>query len=266
MKNRFSIFFSVLLTSYCFGGTSYNTYVDNSSCCVSEENCFDPCSFQGWSFDVGGQYTWMLFTSPGLPNFSGHTGGAHGSITYQKRDNVFAKVRTFWNRGHLEATGRTSDENEIYVDLLAGYTFSSFCDRWLITPYLGMGVDLLDDDKSATSLVTSLDLRYRIHYAIAGLDLRYLSRNWVFGVVCDCFPTFDQYLKIVGLAGAAWTLGKRIGVNAHLPIDYRFSDWLWLEVAPYYRYLPIGKSSVLGLPKRDLHEVGAFVSFRFFVL
>jgi len=234
---------------------------------ISEsECCNNPCLFQGWSIDVGGQYTWMLFTSPCLPNFSGNTGGAHGSITYQKRDSVFAQVRSFWNRGHLQATGRSSNENEIYIDLLAGYCFSSGCERWMITPYLGIGVDFLNDHKSSTPEVTDIKLKYRLNYGVAGLDVRYMfERDWVFGAQVECFPTFEQHLSITGLPGAAWTLKERIGWNARLPIDYRLTDGIWLEIAPYYRYLAIGKSGVLSLPKRDLHEVGGLVTFRFFI-
>lgn len=230
-----------------------------------KDNHCDSSSFQGWSFDIGGQYTWMLFNSPGTPKFSGSTGGAHGSITYQKSHSLFAQVRSYWNGGHLTASGRTAHEKEFYTDLLAGYCFSAY-KHLMITPYLGLGFDFLTDHKSATAYVESIKLKYKLNYGILGLDVRYVYRkDWAFGGQVECFPTFEQNLSIEGLSGAAWKLKERVGWAVRLPTAYRLVYKIWLEVTPYYRYLPIGKSNVLDLPHRNLNEVGGLVTFRFFL-
>jgi hypothetical protein len=128
-----------------------------------------------------------------------------------------------------------------------------------------MGFDFLTDHKKAHAGIASIDLNYRIYYALIGLDFRYYWENWSIGAQVDCFPTFNQYLVIKGLSGAAWKMKERVGFAARLPVGVKITNWVWFEITPYYRFLPIGSSHVLGLPHRNLNQWGAFIAFRFFI-
>lgn len=217
---------------------------------------------EGWSFDLGGQYTWMQFTTP--PTFSGSTGGVVGKITYQKADEFYGQLRTVYNAGSLSGSHRSSRDSEWYTEVVGGYCISAGR-WWTITPYAGFGFDFLTDHKKAFSSFPPITLFYRIYYVPIGIEFKYAQDTWYIGAQIDCFPTFNQYLVIKGLKGAAWKLSERVGWDARLPVGFKLANHCWIELAPYYRLLPIGSSNVLGLPHRNLNEYGAFVAFRFFI-
>jgi hypothetical protein len=225
----------------------------------SQRLCFKP---QGWSFDIGGSYTWMSFSTP--PTFSGSTGGVLGKITYQVPDSYFGQIRSYYNIGPLSSSTNKTSFQESYSEFLAGYCITAV-QNWTITPYAGLGFDFLFDDRTGYGSIAPIDLKYTIYYAIAGFETHYTWRDWMLGLQFDCFPTFNQYLKVGGLSGAAWTLKNRVGAEVQLPFAYRYARNYWLEFAPYYRFFPIGTSSILGLPARDLNQWGIFVTFRFFL-
>ena len=217
---------------------------------------------QGWSFDLGGQYTWMEFTTP--PTFKGSTGGVVGKITYQQTDAFFGQLRTVYNIGPLSAGKRSSGDSEWYTEIVGGYC-ASVGRWWTITPYAGFGFDFLTDNKKAVFAFAPIKLFYRIYYVPIGIEFKYARATWYIGAQFDCFPTFNQYLSIQGLKGSAWKLSERVGWDVRLPVGFKLADHYWIELAPYYRLLPIGSSSVLGLPHRNLNEYGLFLAFRFFI-
>ena len=137
--------------------------------------------------------------------------------------------------------------------------------NWTITPYAGLGFDFLFDDHTGYASISPIELDYTIYYAIAGVETHYVWPDWMLGFRLDCLPTSNQYLRVESLSEAAWVLKNRTGVAAQLPFAYRYAMNYWLEFAPYYRFLPLGASSTLGLPERNLHQWGAFVTFRFFL-
>ncbi|MDE3055627.1 MAG: hypothetical protein KGI80_02895 [Verrucomicrobiota bacterium] len=204
----------------------------------------------------------MTFSTP--PTYSGSTGGVLGKITYQMPDAFFGQARSFYNIGPLSSSINETSFQESYSEFVGGYCISAL-KNWTITPYAGLGLDFLFDDHTGYDSISPIDLQYTIYYAVAGFKTHYAWQNWMLGLQLDCLPTFNQYLKIEGLSGAAWTLKNRTGVEVQLPFAYRYAMNYWLEVAPYFRFLPIGKSSTLGLSARDLNEWGAFVSLRFFL-
>ena len=216
----------------------------------------------GWSFDLGGQYTWMNFTTP--PTFTGSTGGPQGKIAYQKPFAFFGQIRSVYNIGSLSSAQTRSSDNEWYTEITAGYCCVG-CPHWTITPYAGVGLDFLNDHKDAYSTLSSIRLHYRSYYAIGGFETRYLWKNWYLALQADCLAVFHQYLSIGSLNGAAYKMDQRLGATVRLPAGCRLSKNIWLELAPYYRLLPIGASSVLELPERALNQWGAFLSFRFFL-
>lgn len=217
---------------------------------------------QGWSFDIGGQYTWMSFSTP--PTFSGSTGGVMGKLTYQKPWEFFGQARTIYNIGPLSSSLNDSSFSEWYSEFVGGYCFYVL-EGLTITPYAGLGLDFIWDHRSAYDSISSIQLKYNIYYALAGFDTHYMWCDWMFGLQVDCLPTFNQYLKVSTLTGAAWTLENRVGAAARLPIAYRYARDFWLELTPYYRFFPIGSSDPLRLPERNLNQWGAFVTFRFFL-
>lgn len=222
-----------------------------------------PCNPpQGWSFDLGGQYTWMSFTSP--PTFTGSTGGVQGKITYQEPQAFFGQLRSIYNLGSLSSAQTTSHDHEWYTEFVAGYCFRALS-CWTITPYAGVGLDFLHDHKEGYSVVAPIGLNYRSYYALFGFDTHYTWDNWYLGLQADCLPVFHQYLSIGGLPGVAWKMDERVGVAVRLPAGCRLYRGIWLELAPYYRLLPIGDSSVLVMPERTLNQWGAFLTFRFFL-
>jgi hypothetical protein len=217
---------------------------------------------EGWSFGIGGTYTWMSFSTP--PTYSGSTGGVLGKISYQVPGSFFGQVRSFYNLGPLSSSGNKTNFQESYSEFVGGYCISVI-KNWTITPYAGLGFDFLFDDRSRHGSIAPIDLKYTIYYTIVGFETHYTWPNWTFGLQVDCLPTFNQYLKVKGLSGAAWTLKNRVGAEVQLPFAYRYARNYWLEFAPYYRFFPIGRSSALGLPKRNLNEWGLFLTFRFFL-
>jgi hypothetical protein len=217
----------------------------------------DACGFvankaaaQGWCFDLGGQYTWISSSTPST--YNGSTGGVVGKLSYQQMNSFYGQVRSVYNN--------SSDDYEWYSEVVGGYTFSR-CMRRSITPYVGIGFDFLKETKSSYPGT----LHYRIYYALAGVDIHYYWQDWLAGVQAECLPTFTQFLTIGGSPGVAWKLSERVGGAIRVPVAYRLMNKIWLEVAPYYRLLPIGSSSVLSLSDRNLNEWGAFVTFRFFI-
>ena len=246
---------SLLLTSFLFGENDKST---TKGKCTSEV-WNDP---EGWSFDVGGQYTWMHFTTP--PTYTGNTGGVSGKITYQKPWSFFGEFRTIYNLGKLTSSVNESHDYEWYNEGVAGYSFPIYS-HWTITPYAGVGLDCLQDNHTAYSTFSAIQLKYRLYYAIGGIDTRYYWKKWYLGLQVDCLPTFSQYLSIGSLKGAAWTLTERVGWAARLPIGCKVHDKIWLELTPYFRFLPIGSSSVLSLPERNLNQWGGFARLRFYI-
>ena len=217
---------------------------------------------QGWSVDVGGAYTWMSFSTP--PTYSGSTGGVLAKLSYQLPNAFCGQARTYYNLGPLSSSVNKTAFYESYTEFVGGYCFSAL-QNWTITPYAGIGFDFLSDHHTSYSTIASIKLKYAIYYALAGLETHYTWQDWMFGMQVDCLPTFNQYLKIGSLSGAAWSLKNRVGVAVQLPVAYRYVRNYWIEFAPYYRFLPIGASNALGLPHRDLNQWGAFVTFRFFL-
>jgi hypothetical protein len=217
---------------------------------------------QGWSFDIGGDYTWMALTTP--PTYSGSTGGVLGRISYEQPKAFFGQARSVYNLGPLSSLLNKTGFHEWYSEFVGGYCFAA-CRNWMITPYAGFGFDFLSDHHTGYSFTPPIHLKYNIYYAVAGLKTHYNWRNWMLGLQVDCLPTFNQYLKIKSLSGAAWVLKNRTGVEVQLPVAFRYVKNFWLEFSPYYRFLPIGSSHVLGLPHRNLNQWGAFLTFRFFL-
>ena len=214
----------------------------------------------GWSLDLGGQYTWMSFTRP--PTYSGNTGGIIGRLTYKEANSFYGQVRSIYNLGTLSSSLNKSHDSEWYSEVVGGYCFAR-CSHWSITPYAGIGFDFLKDRQEAHSDVSAITLHYRLYYALFGFDTRYALQKWTFGLQAECFPTFNQYLSIGGLSGAAWKLKERVGYDVRLPVGYKLTQSLWLEATPYYRFLPIGSSSVLSLPHRNLSQWGGLITFNF---
>lgn len=217
---------------------------------------------EGWSLDVGGGYTWMSFSTP--PTYSGSAGGVLGKLTYQKPNAFFGQARSVYNLGCLSSSLNRAKVHEWYLEFVGGYCFSAL-KNWTITPYAGIGLDFLSDRHTGYAHTAPIHLKYTIYYAIAGLETHYTWRNWMLGLQVDCLPTFNQYLRITSLSQAAWILKNRTGAAVHLPVAYRYVKNFWLELAPYYRFLPVGASHTLNLPKRNLNEWGAFLTFRFFL-
>ena len=137
--------------------------------------------------------------------------------------------------------------------------------NWTITPYLGLGVDFLYDHHAAYGVYSSIKLDYSLYYVVAGFETHYVWPDYLLGFQFDCMPMFNQFLKVPQLQDSAWILGNKVAVAAKIPFAYRFAKNYWLELAPYFRYLPIGSCSPLDLPNRNLYQVGSFLTFRFFL-
>lgn len=249
MKNKWLVTF---LCTLCFlPGAFAQTY------------CCNPCERPvGWSVDVGGTYTWMSFSTP--PTYSGSTGGIQGKLTYQAYNAPFGQARSFFNIGPLSSSLNDASLLEWYTELVAGYCCSS-CGRWSVTPYVGVGIEFLYDHHSGFDSIAPIGLNYNLYYAVVGLETRYHWQDWLVALQVDALPTFKQYLQISTMSDAAWILENRTGAAVRLPIAYRYMCNYWIELAPYYRYFPVGKSEVLSLSHRNLQQWGAFLTFRFFL-
>src|SRR5690242_6097916 len=125
---------------------------------------------QGWSFDIGGAYTWMSFSSP--PTFSGSTGGVLGKISYQVPDVFFGQARSYYNLGRLSSSKNHAHFQESYSELVGGSCISAV-KNWTITPYAGLGFDFLFDDHTKYKSIAAIDLKYTIYYAVAGFETHY---------------------------------------------------------------------------------------------
>jgi hypothetical protein len=256
-SKRFLLLF-LLSTSAVFAATPKCKEVPQ---CKPIPEC-NPYKPQGWSFDIGGDYTWMSFSTP--PTYSGSTGGVLGKLTYEQPNTFFGQARSVYNLGRLSSSKNKASVHEWYSEFVGGYCFSA-SENWMITPYAGFGFDFLSDHHTGYSTISPIKLNYSIYYAVVGLKAHYNWENWMVGLQIDCLPTFNQYLRIRSLPKAAWILKNRTGAEVQLPFAYRYAKNFWLEIAPYYRFLPIGSSHTLGLPHRNLNQWGAFVTFRFFL-
>ncbi len=217
---------------------------------------------QGWSFDLGGGYTWMSISTP--PTYSGSTGDILAKISYQQPNTFFGQARSIYNIGPLSSSLNQTGFHESYTEFVGGYCISAL-NHWTITPYAGIGLEFLSDHHTRYASVAPIRLSYSIYYVLAGFETHYVWQDWMFGLQFDCLPTFNQYLKVESLSEAAWILKNRTGVAVHIPVAYRYTRNFWLEMAPYYRLLPIGASDSLSLTERDLNQWGAFVTLRFFL-
>lgn len=218
---------------------------------------------QGWSFDLGGQYTWMGLSTP--PTYSGNTGGVVGKLSYQRTNEFFGQIRTIYNIGPLKTSFSDSTFSEWYSEFVGGYCFY-LSKNWSLTPYLGLGLDYLWEKHPAYRSVTSVQFQYNSYYALGGFDTHYTGLDWMVGIQIECLPIFDQYTKIDSLPGAAWQATSRAGAAVRLPIAYRYARDFWLEMTPYYRYFPIGGTARgILLQEKNLTQVGLFVTFRFFL-
>lgn len=232
-------------------------------CKVQKENSECPLPKpEGWSLDIGGAYTWMSFLTP--PTYSGSTGGLLGKVSYQLPKAFFGQVRSYYNLGPLSSSVNRARFHESYTEWVGGYCFSAL-KNWTITPYAGVGFDFLSVHQTGYSTIAPIGLKYSIYYALAGLETHYTWQKWMLGLQVDCFPTFNQNLKVEDLSEDDWILKNRVGVEVQLPVAYRYVRNYWLELAPYYRFLPIGASDILDLPQRNLNQWGAFLTFRFYL-
>lgn len=261
MKN-WQLFLSISLFS--ISGLSARTCKEKEvpQCNVPKQLECAPEAPQGWAFDIGGSYSWMSFSTP--PTYSDSTGGVLGKVTYQVPDSFFGQARSYYNIGPLSSSVNETSFQESYSEFVGGYCITAV-KNWTITPYAGLGFDFLFDDHTGYGSVAPINLSYTIYYAVVGVETHYVWTDWTLGLRLDCIPTFNQYLRVDSLSEAAWVLKNRTGVEVQLPFSYRYAMNYWLEFAPYYRFLPIGASSTLGLPDRDLNQWGAFVTFRFFL-
>jgi hypothetical protein len=204
----------------------------------------------------------MSFSSS--PNFSGSTGGLLGKVTYQTPNSFFGQARSYYNIGPLSSSVNKTSFQESYSEFVGGYC-AALGGNWTMTPYAGLGFDFLFDDRTGYGSILPIDLKYTLYYTVIGLETHYSRPDWTLGLQLDLLPTFNQYLKVGGLSGAAWTLKNRVGAEVQIPFAYRYFANYWLEISPYYRFFPLGSSSALGLPERNLDQWGAFVTFRFFL-
>jgi hypothetical protein len=223
----------------------------------------------GWSIDLGGDYTWENFTISPNPSYSGNTGGVIGRITYQAPWDFFGQARTVYNLGPLSSKGDGSSSfHEWYMELVGGWCFPLLYD-WSFTPYVGLGIDYLHNHLDAGPTNAALKLNYQSYYAIAGFDTHYAWKNIMVGFQFDCFPIFTQGVETSSI-DALWLTSSRVGFDGRLPISFRVpsNQWtrdIWLEISPYYRFMPIGHASAIGLSHRNLDEWGAFITLRFMI-
>ncbi len=213
----------------------------------------------GFSIGIGGDYTWMSLSTP--PTYSGSTGGVVGDFSYQSPDTIFGKFKSVFNTGSLKDSGAKSSDAELYFEGAIGYTLSAYANFHFI-PFLGLGGEYLWDDKKNHDNFTSIDLKYRMLYILTGFKFAYLQNCWSIGLEAQCLPIFNQTLHIGGLTGARWELTNRVGAAVFFPLGVKLMNMLWMEFSPYYRFLPIGSSSVLELPSRNLNQWGLIVQFR----
>ena len=207
---------------------------------------------EGWSFDIGGQFTWVALSSLNLSggrafseNTTGLGGGFTGKVSYQQPHEVFAQLRGTYNSVNMNEGNRIQ---EAYAELVAGYCL--LANPFLtLTPYAGIGYDKLTANYS-----------YKTYYGIVGLDTHYAWAKWKVGTQFDFYFPFQQQVNI---AGANTSLAKEAGCAARLPIAHRLSKYIWLELAPYYRFFVFGSSAQL--QEEVLNEVGAFLTLRIFM-
>jgi hypothetical protein len=236
----------------CFFSTSQLLALDGSG---------DQQAACPWSVDLGVQYNWMSLTTP--PTCSGSVFGAQVKVTHQAPNATFAQLRLNYNEGSLHSSLTSAKDFEWSAEAVGGHSFS-VCPEWTLTPYVGLGFDSLADKRKAYGSVSSIYLSYGTYYALVGLDARYqFEKEWSVGAQVDVAPILKQDLSIHGLAGTSWKMKKKVGFAARIPLRYELSEAVSLELAPYYRLLPIGASDQLGLPSRDASQYGATFAVSF---
>ena len=233
--------------------------------------CFYP---EGWSFDVGGQFTWMElppFNFLGNSAYSGNEigwgGGFTGKITYQQPQEVFAQLRATYNSMDTNINNKI---DEAYAELVAGYCFS-MAPCLSLTPYMGVGCDNLQDSNTAYFtedpvyiVLSDQKPSYQTYYGVIGFDTHYAWEKCKLGAQFDFYFPFQQQLDLVRYN---CSLDKNVGFATRLPIARRLTQHIWLELTPYYRFFVLGSGlkGTYALDRRNMNQAGAFLTLKVFL-
>jgi len=181
------------------------------------------------------------------------------SIPYISADLRYAEGRTEYigaiqnlRTGVVTPLYSHTDNNLFNIEVRAGYPF--FLGRWRLIPFLGMGYqrwyrDALDKKTGYTEV-------YRWAYFAEGLRISLeLPCHWETGLHLKLMQMKMAEIEIRGFF--PWTstlsLGDKLQAEIELPLTYSFNHF-FLNLTPYFRFLPIGKSQIQKTPKGVFFE------------
>lgn len=227
-------------------------------CCVS-------------SVQIGANYTHANMKVNGQSSFDGNLGGIQGSYEYKPWNRLYGGLRAAWREGKTKNSH--ADRKLVYVDVQEriGYTYSPWCNDWVVTIFSGFGYRYLEH-RLKQFHEDSIKFKYNEFYIPVGfLSERFFASCWSVGLNCIWMPQVFPTVEIVPLKGAHWDLENNIGnVLIELPVTYFFqgNSCYSFILKPFYERWGDGRSTAktsngqkLGLPKNSYNFWGVEVNF-----
>lgn len=234
----------------------------NAECCQSTIS----------SLQIGGDYTYANIKIQG-DSFRGSLGGVQGSYEYKPWNNIYAGLRLAWKAGR---TGGSGDHRCLtYVDAQEriGYTYSSPCNNWQITPFTGLGYRFLGH-KLEQSGSPSIKFDYNEFYVPVGFLTDYSFNScWSLGLNFTWMPQIYPTVEIIPLKGARWILQSSLSnFLVELPLTFSLTECGCYSIIfkPFYEHWKDGRSTAktftgnsLGLPANSYNFWGTELNFAF---
>lgn len=162
-------------------------------------------------------------------------------FTYRVPCGIYFNTEFDWLTGDLN---RKNHRPSRYAHYYLGYGRVGYnwlvCNCLLVTPYVGLGYDYVDNHIRGSDLT----MRYRDYYGIAGGRIDFLMYDgFSIGIDGQWQPQLDSSVRLSNYKGIRFKLEHKSGYELQLPLCYRFCcDQLVLTISPYTRRYKDGRS------------------------
>ncbi|NGX50620.1 MAG: hypothetical protein K1060chlam2_00468 [Chlamydiae bacterium] len=225
------------------------------------------------SIYIGGNYTRSHIKPHALPSFEGNMGGAQAGYQYRPLDSIFVAIGTAWRSGSNHGSSGTRSLLDVDVHEWIGYTAAFKCNRFLLTPFTGLGFRHLSHHLKPKS-GSSMKLRYNEFYIPLGLLTEFqIVECFSMGVHAVWMPQVYPTLTINVIDGARWAIKntyKNFNIGVPLIINIKRVHYLSIILKPYFELWQDGRTKAktsfgerLALPKNTYTFWGVNLNFNF---
>lgn len=223
------------------------------------------------SLQIGASYTRANIQVDGQSSFNGNLGGVQAIYEYQPCNGFYGGLRAAWKQGRT--SNSSAHRNVVYVDVQErlGYTYTSCCHYWSLTPFSGLGYRYLGH-KLSESGESSVKFGYNEFYVPVGFLSKYFFCScWALGVNFTWMPQVYPTVEISPLEGARWILKNTLGnFLVELPLTWFYDNRFSVVFKPFYERWQDGRSTAktssgqaLDLPKNSYNFWGAELNMAF---